>query len=244
MAGLPSPNWRRRGSSGRKIQHIQSWLLLRERGTRFQALFIKPNLSLLNSISTEHLAMTSLPKILIITGDVDNIFRDVWTALLQRLKAASDVMFSSDPVSARRLLLAGDISSVLLVSPRPFLSFQEPYRILRDYVRNFAERQGGTVLFCGKFSSFIRPATFELYFANEWKLPWRSGTYVRKTFKINPHFNTNGVNRMASSTFDPATAGLYHQYSQKAPHVKAFQRTSVCTLTRNPTSNRKSPPRL
>ncbi|KAA6409830.1 MAG: hypothetical protein FRX48_06442 [Lasallia pustulata] len=171
--------------------------------------------------------MASLPRILIITGDVDDTFRNVWTELLQRLKATSHVTFSSDPVSARRLLLGGEISSVLLVSPRPFLSSQEPYRILRDYVRNFAERQGGTVLFCGTFSSFVRPTTFELYFTNEWKLPWRSGSYVRETFKINTHFNTNGVNRMVSSTFDPATAGLYHEYSQKALHVKGVSK-NVC----------------
>ena len=164
--------------------------------------------------------MSMLPKVLIITGDVNSIFTDVWGVLLSSLRAISDVTLSSDPVSSRQLLLTGEICSVLVVSPQPYLSSEEPYRILRDSVRNFAERQGGTVLFCGTFSSFINVTTFNAYFGNEWKLPWRFGDYHRSTFTINPSFNSNGTNPMASSTFDPVTAGLDKSYSQKAVHVK------------------------
>lgn len=154
------------------------------------------------------------------------MFRDVWAALLQSLKATSAVTFSSDPVSARRLLLAGDISSVLVVAPRPFLSLSEPWRVLRGHVRNFAERQAGTVLFCGTFAAFVEWPSFDLYFANEWKLPWRAGSYTRSTLEVNPHFNSNGGNRMAASTFDPVAAGLAGGFRQKALLVRGIEKNA------------------
>ena len=175
--------------------------------------------------------MSSLSKVLIITGDIDSLFIDVWESMILALKAKADVVFSKDPAISNQLLLSGDVSSVLVVSPQPFLSTQKPYRILRDNVRSFAERQGGTVLFCGTFSSFINSITFDSYFENEWKLPWRFGDYHRTTFTLNPRFDSTGRGQAASSTFHPIEAGLDKSYSQKAPNVKGIPMSIMLYVT-------------
>lgn len=164
------------------------------------------------------IVMPSLPGVLIITGDVD--ISEVWEELLASLKATSNVTSSADAVVSSQLLLSGDVSSVLVVSPQPFLSTEKPYRVLRDHVRTFAEQQGGTVLFCGTFSSVINRISFDSYFGTEWKLPWRFGEYHRTTFALNPHFHLNCADGTTTSTFDPMTAGLDSAYSQKAVQVK------------------------
>ena len=164
--------------------------------------------------------MPSLPKVLIITGDIDSIFTEVWKGLISSLQAKASVISSSDPAESSRLLLAGDVSSVLVVSPQPFLSPQKAHRVLRDHVRTFAEQQGGTVLFCGTFSSFINRISFDSYIGTEWKLSWRFGDYHRTTFAVNPHFRLDGVDGSAAANFDPMTAGLQSTYSQKAVQVK------------------------
>ena len=164
--------------------------------------------------------MSTLSKLLIITGDIESLFINVWEEMISALKAKAEVILSKDPATSSQLLLSGDVSSVLVVSPHTFLSVQKPYRVLRDNVRHFAERQGGTVLFCGTFSSFINHETFDSYFDNEWKLSWKFGSYHRTTFTLNPCFDSTGKGQAATSTFLPIEAGLEQSYSQKAANVK------------------------
>ncbi|MCJ1422039.1 hypothetical protein MMC32_008408 [Xylographa parallela] len=101
-----------------------------------------------------------------------------------------------------------------------------PNRRLRDQVRDFAELQGGTVLFCGNFSSMTRPSTFNLYFGSEWQLPWTFGDYHRTTMALNPAFRVSTAGN-ASFKFDPNTTDLDAAYSQKAVHIKNAPRTTM-----------------
>ena len=158
-------------------------------------------------------------------------FIEVWEDMISALKAKAEVVLSKDPATSSQLLLNGDVSSVLVVSPQHFLSTQKPYRVLRDIVRYFAERQGGTVLFCGTFSSFINNITFDSYFENEWKLSWKFGDYHRTTFTLNPRFDSTGRGQAATSTFLPVDAGLDNSYSQKAPNVKGVSRSIMLYVT-------------
>ena len=88
------------------------------------------------------------------------------------------------------------------------------------------------MLFCGLFSSFVKPTSFDSYFANEWKLPWRFGDYRRTTFAVNPRFDGNrGDGNVTSTLFDPIAAGLDRSYSQKAVHVKGAPKNLMLYIT-------------
>ena len=125
----------------------------------------------------------------------------------------------------------GEFSVVLVVSPESYLSSQRPYRILRDHVKTFADQQGGIVLFCGTFSSFIKRTSFDSYFRNEWKLPWRFGDYHRTTLTINQNFHIIGKESHTTVNFDPKTASLEKAYSQKAVNVKNASMNSMLYVT-------------
>ena len=107
------------------------------------------------------------PQILIIAEEHGSLFSNIEKDLVSGLNHNADVKFEPEPVKAASHLLSGTFSAVLIVWPEIYLSVLKPNRSLRDYVRNFVEHQGGTALFCGTFSSFIRPSTFDLYFGSE-----------------------------------------------------------------------------
>ncbi|KAG5641145.1 hypothetical protein DXG03_005884 [Asterophora parasitica] len=69
-------------------------------------------------------------------------------------------------------------------------------------------KAGGSVVFGGSFSSFVSPHDLATFFANNWGVNWRSGSYHRATFTINrQHY-------VAESN-----PGLPTAYSMKALHV-------------------------
>ena len=166
------------------------------------------------------------PQILVIAEEHGSLFSSVWQGLVSALKHNADVKFEPEPVQAASHLLSGTFSTAFIVWPEIYLSALKPNRSLRDYVRNFIEYQGGTALFCGTFSSFIRPATFNLYFESEWQLPWRSGIYDRKTFALNNEFSLDGNDDDILPSY-LRTAGLERAYSQKALHVKGAARNTM-----------------
>ena len=87
------------------------------------------------------------------------------------------------------------------------------------------------MLFCATFSSFIKPTSFDLYFKNEWKLPWRFGTYYRTSLVVNPNFRIVRDEDNGPLRFNPSTAALEPQYSQKATHIKHAAQNSLLYVT-------------
>ncbi|MCJ1359731.1 MAG: hypothetical protein MMC33_009733 [Icmadophila ericetorum] len=172
--------------------------------------------------------LSPLPKILIITGHHDGTFAAVCKHLLESLEKVASITRSQDPLQINQLLLSGDISSVLVVDPTLFLLSQLQYRILRDTVRQFARTQGGTILFCGIFNSFVRPTDINYFFKPEWNLPWRSGDYCRTSFSLNPGFR---LDDNGSPAFDPKAAGLDTAYSEKALHIEGMAKSSMLYVT-------------
>ena len=170
--------------------------------------------------------MPRRPQILVLDEESTSLFSDVFNNLISVLKRSADVIVEPEPVKAASLLQSGVFSVAFVVWPMAYLSTLKPNRSLRDYVRNFAEHQGGTVLFCGTFGSFIRPTDFNLYFGSEWQLPWRFGDYNRSTFTLNPEFSLVR-NDSDGSGDDLQTSVLERAYSQKAIHIKGAARHAM-----------------
>ncbi|MCJ1383697.1 hypothetical protein MMC17_006811 [Xylographa soralifera] len=169
--------------------------------------------------------MSLRPNILILDQD-GGLFTEVWSGLVTALKATAAVTFDYQPTSAALKLHSRSFTTVLVVKPDIYFAAAMPNRHLRDQVRDFAELQGGTVLFCGTFSSMTRPTTFNLYFGSEWQLPWKFGDYHRTTMTLNPAFRVSTAEN-ASFNFDLDAADLESAYSQKAVHVKGALRMSM-----------------
>ena len=153
--------------------------------------------------------------------------------LQSHLTCLAEVTSSQSSLSPKRYGSSslGDISVVLVVSPESYLSSQKQYRILRDHVKTFADQQGGIVLFCGLFSSFIKPTSFDSYFRNEWNLPWRFGAYHRTTLTVNQNFHITSKDSHTPVKLDPKTASLEKAYSQKAVNVKNVPMNSMLYVT-------------
>ena len=171
--------------------------------------------------------MSRRPQILVFDEESkSSLFCSVWNDLISVLRRSADVVFEPEPVKAATLLQSGAFSVAFVVWPMSYLSTPKPNRSLRDYVRNFAEHQGGTVLFCGTFSSFISPTNFNLYFESEWQLPWRFGDYHRTTFTLNPGFSLVGGDNNGSQN-NLQTSVLERAYSQKAVHIQGAARNTM-----------------
>jgi hypothetical protein len=69
-------------------------------------------------------------------------------------------------------------------------------------------RSGGTAIFAGHFSGFIRPADLNRLFRSHWNLPWEFGDYHRTTVYLNQRV------QQGSKLALPAA------YSQKAVFLK------------------------
>ncbi|MCJ1392124.1 hypothetical protein MMC18_004991 [Xylographa bjoerkii] len=111
-----------------------------------------------------------------------------------------------------------------------YFSTEEPDRWLRDHVRNYAEHQGGTVLFCGAFTSWDRMPTIDMFFASEWQLPWAVGGRYWSTADLNPAFRIE-VENEGTITVVPCTANLEKAYSQKAVHLKEAPSKTMLYVT-------------
>ena len=75
---------------------------------------------------------------------------------------------------------------------------------LVEYVKN-----GGTLIYCGHFTNFIRPPTFDEMMQSDWNLPWTFGDYHRSTFALSPTRHA----RLQGKPLPP-------KYSMKAVQIK------------------------
>ncbi|KAG6916896.1 hypothetical protein DXG01_004729 [Tephrocybe rancida] len=77
-------------------------------------------------------------------------------------------------------------------------------------------RAGGSVVFGGSFSSFIRPPDLATFFSNSWGLNWKSASYHRAVFILN---RSHYIAKFPHS--------LPWSYSMKALHIEGFPPSAV-----------------
>jgi hypothetical protein len=157
---------------------------------------------------------TSRPLIVILALDKADFYNDLHTDFNNLLKSHADVEYATTPSEARAFFDRA-------VRPAAILSADESLtistRLALAHEAASWVRSGGTLVFMGIFSGFVRPSDMELLFS-KFDLPWAAGDYHRTTFSLNPAMKLLETGGMASS------------YSQKAVHVKNVQHSDAVYL--------------
>lgn len=149
------------------------------------------------------------PTILAISLDhvemVESIHQHLWDAIRSR----ADLVFASNMNDAFNFLVRSPHAVLLADSAvakcreeNSFISTQ-----LLEYVRN-----GGTVVMCCAFTSFISPDNFTKWISKKWGLEWTFSDYVRTIFFLNP-----AADNLCRSP------GLAANYSMKAICLKGVE---------------------
>ncbi|KAG8938757.1 hypothetical protein FRC03_006927 [Tulasnella sp. 419] len=151
----------------------------------------------------------SKPTVLVVTLEPEFLSdHSYYTPFISTLSAAANVVHvqTSEELMNK---LASPVDAVLFMEPditkRKFVEARA--RLVR-YVK-----AGGTVVFGGGFSSFIRPNEMTTYFSNDWNLSWTPGSYHRTTFSLNPRSSPRFNNNKR----------LVPSYSMKALHVSGIK---------------------
>lgn len=107
------------------------------------------------------------------------------------------------------------------------------YSAIRAKVVDYA-KAGGIVVFCGLFSSMIRPSKLNDMWISDWNLPWKVGAYHRATFRL----NSSRTQKLRSITSMPKT------YSMKALHLDGATPEAMVYVPDSPDWNMKQSPAL
>lgn len=157
----------------------------------------------------------SRPLIVILALDKDDFYNSMFVDFNKLLKTHANVEYATTPNAAR------DFFNRSVNKPAAVLSADESLTIstrltLAHEAASYV-RSGGTLIFMGLFSSFVRPTDMELLFS-KFDLPWAVGNYHRTACALNP----------TMTLLD--TAGMASSYSQKAVHVKNVQQSNAVYL--------------
>lgn len=126
--------------------------------------------------------MPPAPFVLIITlGGYEDLFVDIDKHLISELQKRAELIHSTEPMEAH-LMLAMNLSAVLITDPG--IMEEEHKYVLRRLVEFV--KAGGTAVFAGQFSSFVRWPDLDKSFEKDWSLPWRSGSYTSGTYYLRP----------------------------------------------------------
>jgi MYND finger len=122
-------------------------------------------------------------KILIISIGMQETFHDLYEGLLGSLADVGAVVTEVEShIEAGNLLRNESPPDAVLITTSEFI--QRKYRALHIQLRDHV-KAGGTVVYCGLFSSFTRPPDFKRHFSDIWSLPWEFSAYTRVTPKLN-----------------------------------------------------------
>ncbi|MCJ1311957.1 hypothetical protein MMC25_005631 [Agyrium rufum] len=83
---------------------------------------------------------------------------------------------------------SGAFSAIFITDPQNFLKDKKDHRVLRDYVKAFAQLQGGTIIFGSVWSTFVRAPKALHYYQSELNIMWRRGGYTRAHCRIGDTF--------------------------------------------------------
>ena len=157
----------------------------------------------------------SRPLVVILALDKEGFYNDMFADFNALLKTHAIVEYATTPNEARAFFDRSVNKPTAILSADESLTISTRLSLAHEaasYVRS-----GGTLVFMGLFSSFVRPTDMELLFS-KFDLPWAVGDYHRTTCALNPAMALLDTNGMASS------------YSQKAVHVKNVQHSNAVYL--------------
>jgi MYND finger len=75
------------------------------------------------------------------------------------------------------------IPTTIIITTPQFINHR--HTVLHSKVVEYC-RAGGTVLFCGRFCTALKPADFETFMSSKWDLSWKFGVTVRTIYRMNP----------------------------------------------------------
>ena len=136
-----------------------------------------------------------------------SLFDDMYQDVRTKIASLSSTEEAKTSAAAQTSLSTQRFKAILAVdggiATRRNNAFQKS---LATYAKN-----GGTVIFCCLFSSFVRPPDMNKLWEN-FELPWKSGDYHRTTFYLNQ--------KMKNVLGSQRAARLDREYSNKALHLK------------------------
>ncbi|KAL8921966.1 MAG: hypothetical protein Q9208_005420 [Pyrenodesmia sp. 3 TL-2023] len=106
-----------------------------------------------------------------------SVFDDLYQGVLAKVASVSTTQEAKSAAAAQSLLATQSFKAVLIVDAGIAWPKNKP---LQKQLASYAQ-QGGTVIFCCIFSSFVRPLNMDSLWPI-FGLPWKYGDYHRTTF--------------------------------------------------------------
>ncbi|KAL6858471.1 ribonuclease H-like protein [Trichoderma novae-zelandiae] len=150
-------------------------------------------------------AENAKPRVLSVSLNHREFFDAMYGSLLTKIRAGSVFQRVEDADSAMHMLLEGPRPDAVLITDEALTSRKNA--LVWDAVLNYV-RQGGTAVFMGHFSCFVKPLRIKPFFAKA-GLQWESGSYHRTTLVLNSPVVGVGL-----------ASKLVPEYSQKAVFLK------------------------
>ena len=141
----------------------------------------------------------------------------MYSNLLSALKTRASVSEATNPSELASIVSTVKPTVILITTAEPA---ERKYSAIRNRLVDYA-RAGGTVIFCGMFSSFIRPPRMDEMWITDWNLPWKFGDYHRTTFSLNPSCTQKLQN----------LSGMPKSYNMKAVHIEGATREAAVYVT-------------
>lgn len=161
----------------------------------------------------------SRPTLLVLSIEEQSLFDAMYGRLIALLSSKATLQWMTEPGRTLDYLQTESPSAVLATDAGILKSSHAAVlNKLTDYVR-----EGGTVVLCGLFSSFIRRDEVKPFFERHFGLPWELGAYHRTDVYLNRHAITTGGKRFV---VDRLEAG----YSQKANFLKNVAKEAAVYL--------------
>ncbi|KAI0660128.1 hypothetical protein C8Q70DRAFT_75804 [Cubamyces menziesii] len=123
------------------------------------------------------------PLVVLICLDFYELFQRVHAHLLSALQARSEICFAKTKSEALTYLTSTTRPNAVVVCDAA-VSHPEYVDVLHHLVQYV--QSGGTAVFAGAFSSFVRFWSLQSMFECAWGLPWRLGTYHSADYALNP----------------------------------------------------------
>ena len=167
------------------------------------------------------------PSVLLLSFGKDPCFDDITKHLMNGLKRRA--AFHEATTAEEFTSLIATVTPTAIVVTEAEIA-KHKYSSIRAKVVDYA-KTGGIVVFCGMFSSMIRPLKLNDMWLSDWNLSWKSGDYHRTTFRLNP----SRTQKLRSITSMPK------RYSMKAVHLDGATSEAMVYVTTTDWNMKQSP---
>ena len=153
------------------------------------------------------------PFVLLLSLGYADMFNSIHGHFLTALRSRAKVGQADTKESALQNLARPDLIGVFVTDPA---ITDKKYANVLSRLVEYA-KTGGTVVIGGTFSTFVRGADNDAFFKKAWGLNWKTGSYHRTTFSLNP-------SRPERLSEGPSLAS---SYSMKTVHLKGISPETV-----------------